>query len=64
MTMTKKTAEAADNHQGSGRKFPAEAYEYNDDVTAEAVEKVRERAREILAGGEWEVIDGLGRASS
>lgn len=62
-TTIKKTAEAIDNHQHHGRKFPAEAYEYNDDVTPEAVEKMRELAREHVETGKWEVIDGFGRAS-
>lgn len=62
MTNAKETAEAADNNHGHDRKFPAEAYEYNDDVTSESVEKVRERARDHMVG-DWEVVDGLGRAS-
>lgn len=60
MSTMKKTA-ADDNHKG--RKFPAEAYEYHDDVTKEGVDKVREKVREVLGEGEWEVIDGFGRAS-
>lgn len=40
------------------RKFPTEAYEWNDDVTKEAVDKLRDDARKYLDNGEWEIIDG------
>lgn len=46
-----------------GRKFPAAAYEYNDDVTEHAVQKVREKAAPIINDGDWEVIDGFGRTA-
>lgn len=61
MSTMKKTAAAENNH---GRKFPAEAYEWNDDVTKESVEKVREDARRFIDKGDWEVIDGFGRNSA
>jgi hypothetical protein len=57
----KKTAAADDR---KSRKFPAEAYDYQDDVTKEAVDKVREQARPMIDGGEWEVIDGFGRSAA
>lgn len=58
MSNMKKTA--ADNHV-LDRKYPPQAYDYHDDVTKEAVDKVREQARPIIEHGEWEVIDGFGR---
>lgn len=58
MSTMKKTAAA--NHTQE-RKFPVEAYEWNDDVTRESVEKVRDDARHLIEGGDWEVIDGFGR---
>lgn len=58
MSSMKKTATAG-NHD---RKFPPEAYEYDDDVTKEAVDKVRDDARRLIENGDWEVIDGFGRS--
>lgn len=60
----KKTATANHAAETKGRKFPAEAYEYGDDVTPEGVEEMRELARHHIDGGDWEVIDGFGRAAS
>ena len=62
MTTMKKTA--TEHHSSKDRKFPPEAYEYHDDVTPEAVERVREKAKAALGDGEWEVIDGFGREPS
>lgn len=57
MSTMKKTA----TEQSPDRKFPPEAYEYNDDVTKEAADKVRDDARHLIEKGDWEVIDGFGR---
>lgn len=37
-----------------------EAFEYDDDVTAEAVEMLREKAKSTLKDGKWKVIEGHG----
>ena len=60
LSTVKKTA-AHNNH---GRKFPPEAYEWDDDVTKEAVDKVREEVRPLIETAEWEVIDGFGRSAT
>lgn len=45
------------------RRFPPEAYRYNDDVTPEAVAAIRARAaKQMGAADEWEVVDGFGLA--
>lgn len=59
MSIMKKAAAKYDNH--NDRPMPAEAKEYHDDVTKEAVDKMRELAREPMSAGDWEVIDGFGR---
>lgn len=46
---------------GVGKKFPAEAYEYEDDVSQEAVEHLRREVGTDFSGPEWEVVDGFGR---
>lgn len=38
------------------RKFPNEAYEWNDDVTKAGVDTVREGAKPFTDGVEWEAI--------
>lgn len=57
LSIVKKTA--AQNNRS--RKFPDEAYEWDDDVTKEAVDKVRDEVRPFVEAVEWEVIDGFGR---
>ena len=42
------------------RRYPPEAYTYDDDVTPEAVAAMREKASKVLAADEWEVVDGFG----
>ena len=37
---------------------PPEAYEYDDDVTPEAIAQLRAEADEILSKGEWTTIEG------
>lgn len=41
-------------------RFPKEAYEYQDDVTKEAVDKVREAVAPLVKDRQWKVIDGFG----
>lgn len=40
---------------------PREAFEYEDDVTKEGVEKVRKKAREAIEKADLELVDGFGR---
>lgn len=43
-------------------EFPAEAFDYNDDVTAEAVAMVREKAAAKIGDrSRWKQIDGFGQ---
>jgi hypothetical protein len=42
------------------RRFPPEAYEYDDDVTPEAVDMVRQKAAKLVEAEHWEVVDGFG----
>ncbi|MGV8841028.1 MAG: hypothetical protein ACWA6X_12075 [Bauldia sp.] len=42
------------------RPFPPEAYAYDDDITAEAVQTVRGKANDRLENAKWEVVDGFG----
>lgn len=45
---------------GGQSRFPPEAYQFNDDVTAEAVASLRNRASAVMEADEWEVVDGFG----
>lgn len=40
-------------------RFPPEAYDYNDDITAEAVEKVRSKSSQKFDSKEWEIVSGF-----
>lgn len=40
-------------------RFPPEAYDYNDDITHVAVEKVRFKSAQRIAEEEWELVDGF-----
>ena len=51
-------AAAASNYH---RKFPDEAYEFDDDVTSDAVAEMRARAKDVIDAEKWSVIDGFGR---
>lgn len=42
-------------------RFPPEVFYAHDDVTPEAVQKMRESAKEHLAGKKWNKIDGVGK---
>lgn len=42
------------------RRFPEEAYEYQDDVTKEAVDKMRDEVEPLVKDRQWKVIDGFG----
>jgi hypothetical protein len=59
MSSVRKSAVSTEN----GRAFPKEAYDFHDDVTKEAVDKVREKAEPMIKGDDWEVVDGFGYRS-
>ncbi len=40
--------------------FPRGAFEYDDDVTIEAVDSMRKRAQGVIGAEEWVVVDGFG----
>jgi len=42
------------------REFPREAYDYKDDVTKEALDKVRKKAAPYVEKADLELVDGLG----
>lgn len=42
------------------QRFPKEAYEYQDDVTKEAVDKMRKEVSPLVDDRKWKVIDGFG----
>lgn len=41
-------------------RYPKEAYEYQDDVTKEAVDKMRKEVAPLIDKRKWKVIDGFG----
>ena len=43
------------------REYPVDRFDYNDDVTKEAVRKVREKAAPQVEKADFELVDGLGR---
>jgi hypothetical protein len=64
MSVQKKVATRQNaTNGGNGTSLPPEAYQFDADVTPEAVETVRERARPLIESEEWELIDGF-RATS
>ena len=52
------------NHKSSPRSNEPckEAFDYDDDVTVEAIESLREKADAILKKGNWKVVEGHGVA--
>lgn len=62
MASAMKKANGPTKNQGDAPRFPQEAYEYNDDVTPNAVKKMREAANKSLSEDEWEIVDGFGLA--
>ena len=57
--MAQKTKSAAAN--GSGKKLPPEAFDYNDDVSADAVEAIRAERGVDVSEKKWKLIDALGQ---
>ena len=43
-----------------GRKFPPEAYDFDDDVTSEAVAQMQAMADKGMDDDGWEIVDGFG----
>ena len=60
--MAQKAQNAAAN--GSGKNFPPEAYDYNDDVTAETVDKIRTDRGVDVSSDKWTLVDSLGQVVS
>lgn len=59
LTPMRKTR-VSDTSSNGERRFPPEAYAYDDDVAPEAVEEMRERAAKAVGADDWEVVDGFG----
>lgn len=57
--MSQKAKNAAAN--GSGKRFPPEAYDYNDDVSEETVAKMRTERGVDVSQKKWKLIDALGQ---
>lgn len=49
---------------GSGRNFPPEAYDYNDDVSRDTVAEIRAQRGIDVSAQKWKVIDSLGQVVS
>ena len=57
--MAQKAKHAAAN--GSGKNFPPEAYDYNDDVSAETIAEIRADRGVDVTAKKWKLIDSLGQ---
>ena len=42
-------------------KFPPDAYDFHAEVNDEAIEILREKAKEQIDSEEWDIVDGLGQ---
>ncbi|HEY8357211.1 MAG TPA: hypothetical protein VIL30_07080 [Ramlibacter sp.] len=58
-----KTAQTESNASKPGRQYGMDAFDYHDDVTKEAVDKVRTKAKPQLDKADLELVDGLGQYS-
>ncbi len=62
MAQRKPKLTAGSNGSAKGdERFPKEAYDYADDVTEEAVQKLRESVGIDFSNEVWKTIDGFGR---
>ena len=61
MATAMKRTNGSGQSSGADRKFPPEAYAFDDDVTPAAVESLRQRAAKTIDAEEWETVDGFGR---
>ncbi|MEP0233268.1 hypothetical protein [Roseibium sp.] len=41
------------------REFPKEAFDYDAEVTKEAIDQIKEKAATTINSEEWEIIDGF-----
>ena len=57
--MAQKAKHATAN--GSGKNFPPEAYDYNDDVSAKTITEVRAERGVDVTAKKWKLIDSLGQ---
>lgn len=55
----RKTVDTSASSSNGDRRFPPESYLYDDDVTPEAVEIMRQKAAKTIESQEWEVVDGF-----
>lgn len=60
--MAQKAKNATAN--GSGKNFPPEAYDYNDDVSKGTVAKIRAERGVDISAKKWKTIDSLGQIVS
>lgn len=45
----------------TGQPYPKEAYDFTDEISADAIAKLRKQIGVDYAADEWETIDGLGQ---
>ena len=57
--MAQKAKNATAN--GSGKNLPPEAYDYNDDVSADTVAEIRAERGVDVSEKKWKLIDSLGQ---
>ena len=57
--MAQKAMNATAN--GSGKNFPPEAYDYNDDVAAATVARIRAERGVDVSDAKWKLVDALGQ---
>lgn len=63
MSLMKNTAQIDAPVSKAARQYGVDAFDYHDDVTKEAVEKVRKKAKPQLDKADLELVDGLGQYS-
>jgi hypothetical protein len=49
---------------GSGKNFPPEAYDYNDDLSNETLAQIRAERGVDVSAKKWKLIDSLGQVVS
>ncbi len=61
MANARKKQEYTSAHDDRFDGFPPEAFDYDDDVSAEGVDVMRKSAQAVIGGEEWIVVDGFGK---
>ena len=61
MSLAKKAKSKQTSAKKQTRQFESDAFEFKDEVTAEAVDSLRKKATKQLDDQKWERIDGFGR---